>query len=482
MARKIKFEIAKFDKITPGGQALGELESGKKIFAWGVLPGETAKIQLTKSKAHWCEGFAVEILEQSPLRIAAKDPESYLSTSPWQIFDFDFEQKTKQELIEESFRQEKIQLENQDSFFSDGKIFGYRNKVEFSFWFEKNSEEAPESSLSSDRFGVNACASPLVFKKRDSSASSESLEGLNSANSELETEDNLNLAFFRRGGKGKIPVSVTSLATPEINQAGQKVLAILRARGAQARDLKTLLIRASQHGEIAAQLYVKEEDFALFTDEELAKLGFKSFKIIFSNPKSPASVITKILQQQGTQNLTDRVLGVDFNYATESFFQINLPVYEQALRDMKRFINPEKPTIDLYSGVGSIGLTIGENNLTMVEINEAAVAEMRANIKKLGREDTASAVLAPSEKALEFIQPNANLIVDPPRAGMDKKVCEKILEVAPERIIYLSCNPSTQARDMAILSQKYRIIYARGYNFFPRTPHIENLIVLELTK
>ena len=475
MARKIKFETTKFDKITPGGQALGELESGKKIFAWGVLPGETAKIQLTKSKAHWCEGFAVEILEQSPLRIAPKDPESYLSTSPWQIFDFDFEQKTKQELIEESFRQEKIQLENQDEFFSDGKIFGYRNKVEFSFWFEKNDEEAPESSLSSDRFGVNACASPLVFEKRDSGVSSESL-------SDNSAQDNLHLAFFRRGGKGKLPVEGTSLATPEINQAGQKVLAILRDRKAQARDLKTLLIRASQHGEIAAQLYVKGEDFALFTDEELAKLDFKSFEIIFSNPKSPASVITKILQQHGEQNLTDRVLSVDFNYATESFFQINLPVYEQALSDMKRFINPAKPTIDLYSGVGSIGLTIGENNLTMVEINEAAVAEMRANIKKLGRKDTASAVLAPSEKALEFIQPNANLIVDPPRAGMDKKVCEKILEVAPERIIYLSCNPSTQARDVAILSQKYHIIYAHGYNFFPRTPHIENLIVLELAK
>ena len=464
MARKIKFETAKFDKITPGGQALGELESGKKIFAWGVLPGETAKIQLTKSKAHWCEGFAVEILEQSPLRIAPKDPESYLSTSPWQIFDFDFEQKTKQELIEESFRQEKIKLENQDEFFSGGKIFGYRNKVEFSFWFEK--PELAESRLAKTKGETQA--QPKWSETGEVSDNS--------------AQGNLHLAFFRRGGKGKIPVEGTSLATPEINQAGQKVLEILRTRGAQARDLKTLLIRASQHGEIAVQLYVKEEDFTLFTDEELAKLDFKSFEIIFSNPKSPASVITKILQQHGTQNLTDRVLGVDFNYATESFFQINLPVYEQALRDMKRFINPAKPTIDLYSGVGSIGLTIGENNLTMVEINEAAVAEMRANIKKLGREDTASAVLAPSEKALEFIQPNANLIVDPPRAGMDKKVCEKILEVAPERIIYLSCNPSTQARDVAILSQKYRIIYARGYNFFPRTPHIENLIVLELTK
>ena len=432
MARKIKFETVKFNKITPGGQALGELENGKKIFAWGVLPGETAEVQITKSKKSFAEGFATEILEKSPNRIEPRDPESFLSTSPWQIFDFDFEQKTKQELIAESFRQEKIAL-NQEEIYSDGEIFEYRNKVEFSFWFEK-------------------------FENSD--------------------DGELNLAFFKRGGKGKIAVNGTSLAKPEINQAGQKVLEILRARKTASRDLKTLLIRANKNGEIAAQLYVKKEDFTLFSPQEIERLDFKCFEIIFSNPKSPASVITKILQTSGEKNLTDSVLGVNFNYATESFFQINLPVYEKVLLDMKRFIDSDKPTIDLYSGVGSIGLTIGKNNLTMVEINESAVAEMRANISKLGREDSARAVLAPSEKALDFIESGANLIVDPPRTGMDKKVCAKILEAEPEKIIYLSCNPTTQARDAAILSEKYDIIYSRGYNFFPRTPHVETVVLM----
>ncbi len=436
MARKIKFEIAKFDKITPGGQALGTLENGKKIFAWGVLPNETAKIQITKSKSSFVEGFAVEIFESSPERIEPKDKESFLSTSPWQIFNFDFEQKTKQELIFESFRQEKIELKNQEDFYSDGKIFEYRNKVEFSFWWEKSEEN--------------------------------------------ENEGKLSLAFFKRGGKGKIPVFCTSLATPEINQAGQKVLAILRDRKTASRDLKTLLIRANQKGEISAQLYVKDEKFEPFSKKEIASLGFKNFEIIFSNPKSPASVITKKIQSQNQENLQDSVLGVNFNYATESFFQINLPVYEQALRDMKKFIDISKPTVDLYSGVGSIGLTIGTGNLTLVEINEPAVEEMRRNIAELGREKTTKAILSPSEKALEFIEKGVNLIVDPPRAGMNREVCEKILEIEPEKVIYLSCNPATQARDIAILSKKYEIIYSRGYNFFPRTPHIENLIILEL--
>lgn len=436
MARKIKFEIAKFNKITPGGQALGTLENGKKIFAWGVLPNETAKIQITKSKSSFVEGFAVEIFESSPERIEPKDKESFLSTSPWQIFNFDFEQKTKQELIFESFRQEKIELKNQEDFYSDGKIFKYRNKVEFSFWWEKSEEN--------------------------------------------ENEGKLSLAFFKRGGKGKIPVFGTSLATPEINQAGQKVLVILRDRKTASRDLKTLLIRTNQKGEISAQLYVKDEKFEPFSKQEIASLGFKNFEIIFSNPKSPASVITKKLQALNEDKLSDQILGINFNYATESFFQINLPVYEQALRDMEQFINSQKPTLDLYAGVGSIGLTIGKQDLTLVEINKSAVSEMKRNINELRRDNNAKAILAPSEKVLDFIKKDTNLIVDPPRAGMNREVCEKILEIEPEKVIYLSCNPTTQARDVAILSKKYEIIYTRGYNFFPRTPHIENLIILEL--
>lgn len=436
MARKIKFEIAKFDKITPGGQALGTLENGKKIFAWGVLPGEIAKVQITKNKSSFMEGFAVDIIEKSPKRIKPRDPESFLSTSPWQIFNFDFEQNTKQKLIRESFRQENIDLPQQESFFSDDIIFGYRNKVEFSFWWEKSEE--------------------------------------NSDNGEL------NLAFFKRGGKGKVPVTGTSLAKNEINKAGQKILEILRVRKTPNRDLKTLLIRTNQKGDISAQLYVKNEDFKLFNDKELHSLGFKNFELIFSNPKSPASVITKKLQALNEDKLSDQILGINFNYATESFFQINLPVYEQALRDMEQFIDPHKPTLDLYAGVGSIGLTIGKQDLTLVEINEGAVAEMKRNINELHRDNSAKAILAPSEKVLDFIKKDSNLIVDPPRAGMDKKVCEKILEIEPQKVIYLSCNPTTQARDAAILSEKYKIIYARGYNFFPRTPHIENLIILEV--
>ncbi|MBP9667939.1 23S rRNA (uracil(1939)-C(5))-methyltransferase RlmD, partial [Candidatus Saccharibacteria bacterium] len=132
----------------------------------------------------------------------------------------------------------------------------------------------------------------------------------------------------------------------------------------------------------------------------------------------------------------------------------------------------------LYSGVGTIGLTIGGDATTLVEIDEHAVREMKENIARLGK--TSNAVLAPSEKALDYITEDSLIIVDPPRAGLHDAVAERILEVLPPRIIYLSCNPVTQARDVAILAEKYGIRAHQGYNFFPCTPHIEHLVVLDL--
>ena len=146
---------------------------------------------------------------------------------------------------------------------------------------------------------------------------------------------------------------------------------------------------------------------------------------------------------------------------------------------MQQWIEAGKPTVDLYSGVGSIGLTIGGENVTMVEINEHAVREMERNITALQREKAARAILAPSETALEHINGNATIILDPPRAGLHEDVVNKLLETKSARIVYLSCNPVTQARDVARLAQTYGVRHHQGYNFFPRTPHIEHLVVLD---
>ena len=423
------------EKIVGGGQAIGTLDDGRKAFVWGGLPKELVTIRVTKKKSHFVEGIVTEITEESPERITPKDENSYLSTSPWQIMPMSSEQSYKASLIEEAFLLHDITLPEKIKVFSDGVEFNYRNKVEFSWFGDKTDDDEKET---------------------------------------------LDLAFFKRGGKGKVVVDGTSLAHPSINKLAIEIRDLLREKPIVARQLKTLLIRSDQQGNAVWQLYVKDKIENLISEGEAKLLSAVGGEIIYSDPKSPASRITERLNKFGDTTLSDTILGVAFNYACEGFFQVNIPVYEKALSDMKAWINCNEklPILDLYSGVGTIGLTIGGDDVTLVEINEHAVAEMQRNIAKLNRL-SAKAILAPSEKSLECITGEQIVIVDPPRAGLHADVTNRLLETEPPRIIYLSCNPVTQARDVSLLQEKYEIVHHQGYNFFPRTPHIEHLVVLD---
>jgi len=417
------------DRIVGGGQALGTYPDGRKLFVWGGLPGETVNVQVTKKRSKLVEGRVVEVLKRSPERIDAIDSESYLSTSPWQIMKPEAEAHYKAALIEEAFELHDIVLPNAIEVKTDDARFGYRNKVEFSFYWD--------------------------------------------------TETNmLDLAFFVRASKGKVPVEGTSLAKEPINALAREIRDLLRTKSIEARSLKTLLIRCDQTGNCVWQLYVKDRLPKLISEKEAAKLPAIGGEVIYSDPKSPASRITERLASFGQTVLTDVILGTAFSYATESFFQVNLPMYETALKDMRKWLE-QASVVDMYSGVGTIGLTIGGSSPVLVELDESAVREMKRNTSAL--KSKAKVVHAASETALDYIVSDADIILDPPRAGLHTHVIQRLLDVRPKRIVYLSCNPVTQARDVALLSESYGIRHHMGYNFFPATPHIEHLVVLDLT-
>lgn len=428
--KKLETVQVSLEKIVGGGQALGTMSDGQKIFVWGGLPGEVVTVQLTKRKSSYAEGVVSEVIQSSSERIEPRDPESFLSTSPWQIMSFDSEQRHKAALIKEAFELHSLALPSDIEVYTDNREYHYRNKVEFS-WYGDDHEGKPT----------------------------------------------LDLAFFRRGSKGKITVSDSALLPPEITRLALEIRDRLRKLEVSARQLKTLLIRCDAKGNCIWQLYAKDDPVSF--GEPLIQTEFSALggEIIYSNPKSPASVITKRISQIGQTYLSDTILGKSFNYAIEGFFQVNIPVYEQALKDMKEWIDPNMATIDLYSGVGSIGLTIGSPDTILIEINEHAVNEMKRNVKALG--SSATPILAPAEKALDYIVSDATIILDPPRAGLHADVTQKLLEQKPPTILYLSCNPVTQARDIALLGDIYSIERYKGYNFFPRTPHIEGLAILK---
>ncbi len=409
--------MVRVEKIIPGGCGLGTLDDGKKIFFWNALPGETVEeFEITKSKSHFIEAIATKLHDLSVYRCNPSD-DCYLSTSPWQNMDYDYELQLKKDLVVEIFREHQIQITTPE-IFTDNQDYSYRNKMEYALYWDNE-------------------------------------------------KSSIKLAFHARGSHRKVPIKNSSIERPEIFNAAKAIIDDLNARHEEARKYQSLLLRCNQQGEVSGGLFENGKPHPHF------------------------------------KNLNDTILGYQYSYSPNGFFQINLPVYEMALTEIKKHIATEN-VLDLYAGVGTIGLSVARHHqLTLVECDKFAFSELSNNIiiedisepgkarisagrpwrrgdRTRVRNNNIVAELAKSEEALEYITNDQTVILDPPRAGLDHRLVEKLLEVTPPKIIYLSCNPATQARDVALLLAKYRIDVVKTYNFFPRTPHIENLVVLLL--
>ena len=405
------------DKLVHGGQGMGVIKDGRKAFIWNALPGEVVRARLTRTRKDFVEGIAEEIISPSSHRIEPKE-DIYLATSPWQIMDLEYENIQKALIVSETFSREHVELPD-FTMLSDNVPFGYRNKIEFSFYGD---------------------------------------------------DTGLHYAFFNRGSHQKQIVTESALALPQINTAAKEFLQELNKHTIRAGDLKSVIFRCDQSGDVVASLFVKPETFV-----ELKKpKAIKGLKVYHSNPKSPASVLTKLLYQDGTTTLTDELNGTPITYDVCGFFQVNLPVFEMALKEIADATKKETKKVDMYSGVGTIGLAIG-NTKTLVELDKANIDMANHNAQN----QDIDVVHASTENALQYIESDVALIVDPPRSGLHKDVVERILSVKPPLICYLSCNPATQARDVALLKDSYKIASFTGYNFFPKTPHIETLVILE---
>jgi 23S rRNA (uracil1939-C5)-methyltransferase len=411
-------EEVKIEKIVHGGQGLGELADGRKVFVWNALPGETVKVEVIKKKRSYAEAIAREVVTSSSERVEPQE-DNYLATSPWQMMTFEAENGYKAGIVHDLFAHEKVMIPEFDSVVWTEPEWHYRNKMEYSFWGD---------------------------------------------------DDGLHLALHQRGSHGKQIVTGSKLALPAIDAAANAVLVELNKLSPRAGDLKTIIVRCDQNGNAVAALFTKLESFSkLALPAEL-----KGLRVYHSNPKSPASVPTELLYELGDSNLEDTLLGKVFAYDVDSFFQVNLPIYEKVLSRISEHITVDP--VDMYAGVGSIGLTVSKEHAKLVELDPATAAMARINLATSGLEG--EVVESSTEKVLEHIVSDVPVIFDPPRAGLHAKVVERCLEVFPPQITYLSCNPATQARDLALLQDAYEITFFEVYNFFPRTPHIETLAVL----
>ncbi len=435
--------VIRGEKIVAGGECLGHF-NGKPVFCWNLLPGELAQVRIIKKRKGCLYGIAEEIIEPSQERIKPEEPDHYLSCSPWQIVKWESELKWKREEANGHFH--KLDLSALDGdieiFSPDQNQYHYRNKMEFGF-------------------------TRSVYKDDNSP---------------------IKLSLNKRGSYSwKLPLDCCCLAESEINESAQAVCDWLNLHKIDVAHVKTVIARSNGQGESCVALFATEEEVFNELISKKSKPNLPShcqgFRIYLSPANSPASIVSKTLFGEGNDFLTTELNGTKLRFGLLSFFQVNIPLFTKTLDLIATYLDKEKAALDFYSGVGAISLPLHNlaKSWNLVDSNAEAIELAQKNIDNNGITN-AKAECCPAEQVVELINSDQIVIVDPPRAGLHAKVVQRLLEVKPARIIYLACNLSTQARDLELLQENYKIIDLKLFNYFPRTPHLESLCVLDLKK
>ncbi len=420
---KKKIITCKIDGFHEKGAGLASYND-KPVLVWNALPGEEVVAEIVKKKGGLYEAISTEIIKSSPDRIEPRDSH-FLSGSPWQILKESKENELKKQLVEQIFAEAEIELPDFE-LVHDGVFYNYRNKMEYGFW---------------------------------------------------EDDGRIDVALFLRGQKRRQALHSSSLAADAINVATRELVAEINRQKLTRVDLKSVIIRSDSSGKTVCGIFVTNSDFEPF---ELLSETIKGLGFYYSDRRSPASRIDNKLREYGEMTLHEEIAGNWLAYGIESFFQVNIPVFHLALADIDKHLQSSLPICDFYCGVGTIGLAVNNlsEKLIMVESNAEAVSFAKWNAQENSTALNVQIYQLPAEQALEKIECESNLILDPPRSGLHNDVIKRILEVKPKQVIYLSCNPVTQARDLKQLLEIYQLKFFKGYNFFPRTPHAETLAVL----
>ena len=248
--------------------------------------------------------------------------------------------------------------------------------------------------------------------------------------------------------------------------------------------LRYLVVRRNVHDEWLLSLVTSEQTYEREIEQAASfalDTGATSVWWLL-NPRHADLSFGEPLAHWGAEHLPQSVLGKQLLMGPNTFFQNNVRGFEAILRYVTPHVAGARRLLDFYAGVGTIGITLGEHveHVVAAELAEESVDLLRMNVELNGMADKVEVI---GGDVVDVIQGSSEggdvLVLDPPRAGLGPDVCKRILAHGPERIVYISCNPVTQVMDWDELQAGYRMVAARGFDLFPQTFHVENVVVLE---
>lgn len=437
------------------------------VFVPFAVPGDVVDLQVRKKKHHYCEAEVVRFIKYSERRAEPVCQHfGICGGCKWQNLPYEDQLKAKQKQVHDQLtRIGKVELPDFRPILGSEKIYEYRNKLEFS------------------------CSNKRWLTKEE-------------VNSGVQLDHKNAIGFHITGAFDKIyPIEKCWLMDDLCNQIRNEIRDYALNNGISFFDvreqtglLRDIMIRNSSTGEwmVLVQFKFQEQGDEQRAHDLLQHIGDRFPQITsllyVNNQKCNDTFSDQTVEVfKGKDHITEIMDKLQFKVAAKSFYQTNTQqafhLYEVA-RQLAQLTGKEL-VYDLYTGTGTIANFVARHAQQVIGIEyvEDAIADAKANSKCNGIENTL--FYAGDMKDIltdEFVEQHGKpdvIITDPPRAGMHPDVIQTILRAAPKRIVYVSCNPATQARDLEVLNEQYRVEAVQPVDMFPHTPHVENVVLLE---
>lgn len=466
MARKKKelplIENVEIVDVAAEGKAIAKVDD-LVVFIPYVVPGDVIDLQITRKKNKYAEGKPVRFISYSPNRTEAFcEHFGICGGCKWQVLPYAEQLKYKQKQVEDNLtRIGKIELPDIHHILGSEKTHFYRNKLEFTFsnkkWLTLEQINSGESFDNMNALGFHI---PGMFDKV-----------LDIDKCWLQDDiSNQIRNFIRQYCYGK-----------------NYTFFDLRNRGGLMRNL---IVRTSTTGELMVIVVFyddeKEQQEDLLTAVATEFPQITSLLYIVNQKANDTITDQDVLVWKGNDCIYEEMEGLKFKIGPKSFYQTNSEQAYNLYKIARDFANlsGDELVYDLYTGTGTIANFVASKAKKVVGIEyvEDAILDARVN-SQINKIDNTLFYAGDMKDILtqDFINEHGRpdvIITDPPRAGMHDDVIKTILFAEPDRIVYVSCNPATQARDLSLLDEKYKVERVQPVDMFPHTHHVENVVLL----
>lgn len=460
--KKPLLENIEIKKIAAEGKSIAYVDE-KVLFVPNTVPGDIVDVQVTRKRKSFLEGFIVNVRKYSDIRTEPFCAHfGVCGGCKWQNLPYQLQTKFKQqEIVDNLQRIGKVELQNVSPIIGSPKTTYYRNKLEYTFCNKRFlTREEIANGQDIDRTPAVGFHVPGLFDKV-----------IDIKKCYLQAEPSNAVRNFIRDYAIKHELSFYDIRE-------------------QAGFLRTLIIRTSSTGEVMVIVTFGEENRE--AREGLLNALVQQFPEITSlmyviNEKMNDTITDQeVICFHGNDHIFEQMEDLKFKIGPKSFYQTNS---EQAYnlytktRELARLTGNET-VYDLYTGTGTIANFVARNAQKVIGIEYVPEAIEDAKINSALNNIHNTVFYAGDMKDVlneEFIRRHGHpdvIITDPPRAGMHKDVVDTILKAAPDRIVYVSCNSATQARDLALMDTDYKVMAVQAVDMFPHTHHVENIVLL----